>query len=154
MLPIGVIMPVYNTPAAFLSEALDSILAQSFENFEFLILDDCSSNGETLDCLHSIHDCRVKIIRNPVNQGITKTLNIGLKASRGKFVARMDSDDISLPERFVKQLAFMEEHPDVILCGSSVKTFGDRNQIWQVDTDDQELYKIRLLFYNPGPSHP
>ena len=152
--PISVIMPVYNTPAAFLSEAVDSILAQSFEDFEFLILDDCSSNEETLDCLRSSRDSRVKIIRNPVNQGITKTLNIGLRAARGKYIARMDSDDISLPERFAKQLAFMEEHPDAILCGSTVKIFGDREKIWQVDTDDPELYRIRLLFFNPGPSHP
>ena len=154
MVPISVIMPVYNTPKDILNEAVKSILNQSFADFEFIIIDDCSDKAECKDYLESLYDERIRIIRNPQNLGITKSLNIGLRAASGKYIARMDSDDISLPRRLEKQYSFMEEHTDTLICGTSVSCFGDRNWTWRVDTSDQEMYRIRLLFHNIGPSHP
>lgn len=121
MVPISVIMPVYNTPKDILNEAVKSILNQSFADFEFIIIDDCSDKAECKDYLESLYDERIRIIRNPQNLGITKSLNIGLRAASGKYIARMDSDDISLPRRLEKQYSFMEEHTDTLICGTSVR---------------------------------
>ena len=112
MVSVSVLMPVYNTQAGFLAEAVESILNQTFGEFEFLIVDDCSTLKETTEYLNSLDDPRVKIIRNHENLGITKSLNIGIREAAGKYIARMDSDDISLPQRLEKQYAFMETHPD------------------------------------------
>lgn len=154
MIPISVIMPVYNTAAEYLKEAVDSILAQTMKEFEFIILDDGSDRQETTDLLALLDDPRIRIIRNPENIGITKTLNIGLREAKGKYIARMDSDDISLPDRFEKQFAFMEAHPDAFLCGTYIQFFGNKSNILARDISDRDIYKIRLMFYNAGPTHP
>ena len=113
---ISVIMPTYNTPREFLENAIQSILRQTYGDFEFIIVDDCSTD-DTEEYLRSIADSRIRVIRNQTNLGITKSLNIGLREARGEYIARMDSDDIALPERFEKQLKFMQEHQNVIVCG-------------------------------------
>ena len=158
MVTISVVMPTYNTNVSVLREAVDSILAQTFRDFEFLIIDDGSTN-ESVAYLNTLADPRIRIIRNETNIGVTKSLNIGFREARGKYIARMDSDDISFPERFEKQLAFMESHPDVIVCGSRVKNFTDKllaNQRVRVkkEIEDMESYRVRMLFSNPGPNHP
>ena len=150
---ISVIMPTYNTEVSFLRTSVDSILSQTFRDFEFIIIDDGSTNGSD-QYLKSIDDDRVKIIWNSENLGITKSLNIGLKVAKGKYVARMDADDVSLPTRFEKQFIFLEAHPNVIILGSYVKFFGENSTIFGVDIKSQSLYRIRLLFGNPGPDHP
>ena len=80
---ISVVMPTYNTPLAFLKEAINSILKQTFRDFEFIILDDCSTD-DSVAYLHSLTDERIRIIRNVENLGITKTLNVGLRAARAE----------------------------------------------------------------------
>lgn len=122
---ISVVMPTYNTEVSILKEAVDSILNQTFGDFEFIIIDDGSTNN-SVEYLKSLQDQRVKIIRNDTNIGITKSLNIGLRAAKGKYIARMDSDDIAFPDRFEIQYAFMESHPDVFVCGAKVKHFKDK----------------------------
>ena len=149
---ISVLMPTYNTPVYMLQEAVESILNQSFSNFEFIIIDDGTTN-ESKSYLDSISDERVSLIRNSENIGISKSLNIGLKEARGKYIARMDADDISLPDRFAKQLQFMEDNPDVFLCGSNYRDFGERNKVVHYGIKDMDTYRIRLLFINPGPPH-
>ena len=146
-------MPTYNTEVSILKEAVDSILCQTFKDFEFIIIDDGSTN-ESVDYLQSLQDKRIKLIRNPENLGITKSLNIGFQVAQGKYIARMDSDDIALPVRFEKQFAFMEKHPDMILCGANVEFFGDYSGKSECRIDDMERYRISALFVNPGPSHP
>ena len=123
MVSISVVMPIYNTPVSFLKEAVESILNQTFSDFEFIIIDDGSAN-EVKEYLEGLTDPRIRIIRNEKNLGITKSLNIGFHAAKGKYIARMDSDDVSLSERFEKQFMFMETHPDVIMCGTDVEEFG------------------------------
>lgn len=110
-------MSVYNGEK-YLREAIDSILNQTFSDFEFLIIDDASTDM-TPKILQSYDDPRIKIVRNIENLGLTKSLNIGLKEAKGDYIARMDADDISLPERFEKQVAFLDSHPDVALVGTS-----------------------------------
>ncbi len=156
-IPISVVMPTYNTEPKMLQQAVESILSQTFRAFEFLIIDDCSTN-ESVDYLNSLQDERIRLIRNPANIGITKSLNVGLQAAKGKYIARMDADDISLPTRFEKQYAYMEAHPDVILCGARVTFFDeDPSQptgISRAVPSDMEKYRVMMLFRNLGPFHP
>lgn len=153
MLSISVVMPTFNTNVAILQEAVESILSQTFHDFEFIIIDD-GSTDDSYDYLRGLHDERIKLIRNPYNQGITKSLNIGLSHSRGKYIARMDSDDIAMPFRLEKQFTFMERHPDVIACGSNVEVFGTESFTTHNSITDMEVYRIRMVFSNPGPIHP
>ena len=150
---ISVVMPTYNAFASFLKESVGSILDQSFRDFEFIIIDDCSTD-ETRDYLDSLLDPRVRVIRNDVHLGVTKSLNIGFREARGKYIARMDSDDISRSDRFEKQLAFMESHPDVLVCGSRVSYTREDTRVCRKKQEDMEGYRIRMLFSNPGPVHP
>lgn len=174
-------MPTYNTQISILTEAVDSILNQTFCDFEFIIIDDGSTN-DTYEYLKSIPDERIKIIKNDANIGITKSLNIGFRVAKGKYIARMDSDDIAFPDRFEKQYAFMESHPDVFVCGSKVIHFKNSTipdiqptdqtkdrpafikkkgsqrkeniEFTNIKIEDMESYRVRMLFTNPGPVHP
>ena len=156
---ISVIMATYNTEIPVLKEAVDSILNQTFRDFEFLIIDDGSTNGSDA-YLKSIQDERVRIIWNPQNIGVTKSLNVGLKQAKGKYIARMDADDVSLPTRLETQFAFMEAHPDVIVCGAkrSGSIIGEKRKLptplKNESTEEMEEYRVRMLFNNPGPIHP
>ena len=153
MVTISVVMPVYNTNVPMLRRAVESILNQTFQDFELLIIDD----GSTNDCaayLDALNDPRVRILRNETNLGITKSLNIGFRAAQGKYIARMDSDDVSLPDRFEKQFAFMEQHPDVIVCGSKTGKNGKEPPVFPQAMESMEEYRVKMLFRNPGPVHP
>lgn len=154
--PISVVMSVFNTPVSYLKEAVDSILNQTFKDFEFIIIDD-GSTGSCREYLDSLGDPRILVIHNEKNLGITKSLNIGLRTAKGKYIARMDDDDISLPFRFEKQFAFMENNPDIIVCGSKTEPIGiKRNSVVvrKASMTDMEEYRIKMLFVNPGPRHP
>ena len=116
---VSVVMPVYNA-ARYLAEAVESILAQTFREFEFVIVDDGSTDRsrQMLD-EYARRDARIKIVRRP-NTGIVGALNDGLAAASAPLVARMDADDVSLPQRLETQVAYMREHPDVVALGSRV----------------------------------
>jgi glycosyltransferase involved in cell wall biosynthesis len=109
-------MSVYNGEK-YLREAIDSILKQTFTDFEFLIIDDTSTD-RTSEILQSYNDPRIKIIRNSENLGLTKSLNIGLGLAEGEYIARMDADDVSLPDRFIEEVRYLDDHPDVALVGT------------------------------------
>lgn len=112
---ITVLMPVFNGKL-FIKAAIESILVQTHNNFEFLIINDGSTDdSDSIIKLYS--DKRIKYIKNEDNKGIVATLNEGLMLSSGKYIARMDADDISLPQRLEKQVAFLENHPEYVLCG-------------------------------------
>ena len=150
---ISVIMPAYNTDIQYLREAVESILNQSFKDFELIVIDDGSTNG-TWDYLSSLSDNRIRLIRNKTNIGVTRSLNIGLKAARGRYIARMDADDVSVPDRLEKKLAWMELHPETVMCGSAVQNIGDATNIRRTGIKDMDTYRIKTLFYYPGPLHP
>jgi glycosyltransferase involved in cell wall biosynthesis len=123
-LPISVVMSVFNGQS-FLAEAVESILGQSFDNFEFVIIDD-GSTDQTSEILHryAARDARIRIHRHD-NMGRTQSLNVGIRIASGKYIARMDADDISLPKRFQEQFSFMEGHPDVGLLGGAFQLISE-----------------------------
>jgi glycosyltransferase involved in cell wall biosynthesis len=138
---ITVIMPVYNSEH-YIREAIESILNQTFTDFQFLIIDDASTD-QTISIINSYKDPRIDLIEKVKNTGYTKSLNLGLKKARGKYIARMDSDDISLPERFEKQVAFLESNLDYVLCGTSYSILGE-DRIIAVPNSFEEI-KFNLL---------
>lgn len=156
---VSVIMSNYNTPEEYLRSAIESILNQTYQNFEFIIIDDCSTDN-SLSIIESYSDERIKVIRNEKNLGITKSLNRGLKAATGEYVARMDADDISLEKRFEKQVEFLKSHPDHIVCGTGVELIGDwqskhSNKFICRTIPQKDEFRIYLLFGNyPNIVHP
>lgn len=149
---ISVIMSNYNTPEVYLCEAIESVLNQTYTDFEFIIVDDCSTDN-SLEIISSYKDPRISIIKNEVNMGITQSLNRALAKSKGKYVARMDADDICLPERFQKQVDYLENHPDTIVCGTWVELFGDGASVYHEKYSckvlpEREELQINLLFGN------
>lgn len=157
---ISVIMTNYNTSYEYLREAIESILSQTYSNFEFIIVDDASTDN-SLSIIESYNDDRIRIIKNENNIGLTKSLNKALEYANGEFVARMDADDISLPERFERQVEFLRTNPDVIVCGTWVKFIGKWKELGYSNETicrsipDRETYRIMLLFGNyPNIVHP
>ena len=118
--PITVLLAVYNGQE-YLRAAIESVLGQTFPNFEFLIIDDGSIDG-SLNIVreYARRDGRIRIITRP-NKGLTNTLNEGISLARGEYLARMDADDICMPRRFERQLGYMKDHPDCVLVGSRVE---------------------------------
>lgn len=157
---VSVLMCVYNTPAQYLQEAIDSILGQTYENIEFVIVDDGSNREETLECLEkrAEEESRIKLIHNPNNIGLTGSLNVGLGECSGDYIARMDADDISMSDRIEKQVRYMEGNRDVALLGSKISFIGSSSDANDVKTrrkkSDYDLYRIRALIEHPGPAHP
>ena len=142
---ISVTMSVYNSEL-FLREAVDSILNHIFTDFEFFIIDDCSKDSFLIILEeYSKKDNRIILLKNSVNLGIPKSVNKMINIAKGKYIIRMDSDDISLPERFERQYEFMERNPDIGVCGSNIRYFGNINQITSHPMEHNEI-KVELLF--------
>lgn len=120
---VSVIMPVYNA-GPFVGQALKSILGQTFGNFELIIVDDGSSDRSG-EIIRSFDDERIVRIENGRNLGLTVSLNAALKKSRGEFIARQDADDLSLPERLAKQIAYLDSHPTVGLVGCAFSVINE-----------------------------
>ena len=114
---VSVIMPVFNGER-FLSEAIESILAQTFTDFEFIIIDDGSEDG-TADIIldYQKQDARIQLIQHEKNEGVAKARNQGIRAAQGEYIAAMDCDDISLPERLRLQVAYLEAKPEIGAVG-------------------------------------
>ncbi|OQY14044.1 MAG: hypothetical protein B6I30_01800 [Desulfobacteraceae bacterium 4572_187] len=137
---ISVVMSVYNGKK-HLKEAVESVLCQSCQDFEFIIVNDASTD-KTNEILESFDDPRIKIIKNTENMGLTKSLNIGIKAAKGKYIARMDADDISLPHRFEIQVEYLERNPECAVAGSSYYQIDDKGTICsfiEVLTNDPDI---------------
>lgn len=118
IIPVSIVMPNYNGEL-YLREAIESVLNQTFSDFEFIIVDDASTdNSREIIAEYAELDNRIKVIHNSVNQYVNRTANIGLEAASGKYYARIDSDDICLPNRIKRQFEFMESNPDIVICGS------------------------------------
>lgn len=120
---ISVLMPAYNA-AAYIREAIDSILNQTFTNFEFVIINDGSTDA-TEKIILSYSDERIKYYANECNMGIVKTLNRGIELCQGKYIARMDADDVSLPDRLEKQVHCLDAKLHVVACGTVYAVLGD-----------------------------
>lgn len=149
--PVTVLMAVRDG-AQFLREAVESVLAQSFKEFEFLVIDDGSTDA-TCDILGSYRDHRIRVVSNERPLGLAASLNRGLELAKGIYIARMDCDDVSLPIRLEKQVAFMDANLDVAVCGTWVRTIGVREgDLWQFPTRDRAI-KASFIFHTPL-AHP
>ncbi len=138
---ISVLLPVYNSEL-YIKEAIDSILNQTFSDFEFIIIDDASTD-KSVEIIQSYSDSRIQLIVKPQNLGYTNSLNYGLTIAKGDYIARMDSDDISLPFRFEKQVAFLEANLDVVACGTNYQILGTDYVVTKPEL--HEDIKIELL---------
>ena len=143
---VSVLMPVYNT-APYLREAMDSMLSQTFSDFELIVLNDCSpDNAEEL--LDTYDDPRIVRYRGEKNAGLSNVLNVGIGLARGKYIARMDSDDISLPNRLQVQVDYLETHPEIDLVSVGMQLFGAKEEVW-IREQNPEKVKINALFHSP-----
>lgn len=143
---ISVVLSVYNGEK-YLSEAIESILTQTYKNFEFIIIND-GSTDKSPEIINSYqeHDNRITVISRE-NKGLIDSLNEGIKKAEGKYIARMDADDISLPVRFEEQVKFMEDNPDIGISGSAVIRFGKniKTVTWKL-LKNNDAIKSELLF--------
>ena len=120
-------MSVYNG-RPFLETAVESVLDQTFTDFEFIIIDDGSTDGSSeILRRHAAQDDRIRLF-DQENIGITPSINRGLRKTRGEYIARMDADDVSLPARFEKQVAYLENHPDCVALGGQVRLIDDNGR--------------------------
>ncbi len=144
---VTVLMAVYNGEL-YLRETIESILAQGFPDFEFLIINDGSTDS-TQEIIQSYDDPRIRLINNEHNLGLTRSLNKGLELAKGEFIARQDGDDISEPERLAKQVAFLETHPEVALVGTWYKEIDAQGNLIRECNLPCDCTQIRwyLLFY-------
>jgi glycosyltransferase involved in cell wall biosynthesis len=142
---VTVLMPVYNSDK-YLAEAIDSILNQTYSDFEFIIVND-GSDDDSEQIILSYKDSRINYLKNQENLGIVASLNIGIDVAKGKYIVRMDSDDISLLNRLQIQINFMDENPNIGVCGGFIKLFGNEDSVWKVPLENEEI-KATLLFEN------
>ncbi len=148
---VTILMPVYNG-SNYLRDAIQSILNQSFGNFEFLIIEDGSIDN-SVEVIKSFDDPRIKVLSNKKNFGLVYSLNRGLENANGKYVARMDCDDVSLPNRIQEQITFMDKNTDIGVCGTWIETLEeDGGYINKYLTDPDDI-KASLLF-NTSLAHP
>jgi len=147
-------MPMYNSEA-YLEEAVESILNQSFADFEFIIIDD-GSKDDSFRIIQRYKDSRIRLFHHKINKGIVSCLNLGIKYSQGEFIARMDSDDICELNRFEEQLNFMQNNPNISLCGTRTKIMYQNGEIFSIRNSkigDQQI-KIALFLGETSISHP
>ena len=152
---ISVLMPVYNSEN-YLTSSIESILSQSFKNFEFIIIDDGSTDN-SLEIIEKYkhNDKRIVLIKNKFNLGTTRSLNLGLLIANGKYMVRMDADDWSYPDRLKTQYEYMEKHSEIGVSGGAIDVCDkDLNVIYtrKYATIDKEIRK-KIFLYSPF-AHP
>ena|SRR3989344_2621648 len=148
---VTVLMPVYNAEK-YLREAIESILSQTFKNFEFLIIND-GSTDKSKDVILSYNDPRIIYSENSKNLGIAKTLNKGMNLARGNYIARMDGDDISHPDRLQEQIEFMDDNRHVGVCGTWLQTINNnKEEIWKSPIAHEEIRS--LMLFHDAIYHP
>lgn len=149
---ISVVMPVYNA-GKYLREAIDSILNQTYTDFEFIIIDDGSTDSSP-DIVRNCQDPRIRFYQNEHNMGVAATLNRGLELATGEYIARMDSDDIAYKERFEIQVRYLDSRQDVAVCGSAIMLYDG------VEDYSQRTFSLRYedvlldLLFSCAVAHP
>ena len=145
-------MSFYKEPLHWIREAMESILNQSFKDFEAIIICDNPDYEEAVSYIEHLqeNDQRIRLICNPKNIGLTRSLNMGIDLAAGEYIARMDADDIALPLRLERQVAFMDSHPDICICATDAHIIDDRGAItrhnrYAKKTDPAELLISNIL---------
>lgn len=153
---VTVLMPTYNAER-YLRDAIDSILSQTWTDFELLVIDD-GSTDQSPKLVRSYGDPRVRLTRNERNLGIIKSLNRGISLARGEFVARMDGDDVSLPERLERQVRYLEANPQIDILGTELEMMDEEGRTW----DPPQFFRVPSnpvavtwsLFFSCRMHHP
>ena len=144
---VTVLLPVYNGEK-YLHETMQSILGQTYTDFEFLIVDD-GSTDQSSTIIDSFKDSRIRVLKNPRRLKLSGALNRGMKEAKGKYIARMDGDDIALPERLRKQVEYLDRHPEVGVCGTGIEIFGSVKNRRDIYPNTSEEIKAYTLFDCP-----
>lgn len=144
---VTVLMTLYNK-GEFVEEALQSVLASTFTDLELLVVDDASTDGG-MEKARAISDPRIRVLESRTNTGRAAAANRGYDAARGEYVAVLDADDRMMPDRLATQVAFMDAHPEVGVCGSAVGSFGAQDTIYRWPSTDAEI-RARDLFGIPA----
>jgi len=156
MLPaISILMSVYNSED-YLSESIDSMLEQSFTDFEFIIVDDGSTDNSANIIQRYVNaDSRIVPVMLGENRGLAGALNHGLAFAKGEYIARMDSDDISMPERLEKQINYLKDNPDIGVLGSRMQVINvDKNPLFTYDVPLAHSLIVWNLFFGRTFAHP
>jgi glycosyltransferase involved in cell wall biosynthesis len=143
---ISVILPVFDREK-YIFSAIESILNQTYKNFELIIIDDASKDN-TISIINEFTDSRIYLVKNDVNIGVAASTNIGIKKAKGQYIAKMDSDDIALPSKLEKQISFMEANKKVIVCGCNIEYFGAEKKIIKYK-ENHEAILANMLITNP-----
>lgn len=143
-------MPVFNNEN-YIKATIDSVLSQTFIDFEFLIIND-GSQDKSVEIIESYSDPRIRLVHNDKNMNLVPTLNRGIELAKGEYIARIDADDIARPTRLEKQVALMDANPSVGLCGTWIELFDGASGIQEYATEHEEI-KVNLLFTN-SLAHP
>ena len=149
---VTVLMPVYNG-GEYLRPSIESILRQAYRDFEFLIINDCSTD-HSLETIYSFRDPRITVHNNEINLGQTKSLNVGLKLAKGKYIARMDADDMAFPMWLDKLVKYILEHPEYVAVSSYaavIDGLGNPQRILRTPINFQEV--IVNLFFGKAMNH-
>lgn len=142
---VSIVLPVYNAEK-FVCKTVESLLKQSFTDFELIIVND-GSTDKSLQVINEFTDIRIVIYDKPKNSGIVDTLNIGISLAKGKYIARMDADDIAHPERLMIQYDYLVNNPEIAVVGTYAETFGyEKNTLKYYEEND--LIKTGLIFNN------
>lgn len=151
---VTVLFPIYNG-AQYLRLAIDSLLNQTYKNFEILIVDD-GSTDDTAAIVLSYSDMRIRMVKNEKNMGIVKTMNRGIQLAQGEFIARMDADDICKPDRFQKQVSYLLAHPEVSMVDTIMEIIDENgvsnNRTNSTVTKDEEIIKTMVRINCMGHS--
>lgn len=149
---ISVVMPTHNTPHAYLRQAVESILTQTLADFELIIIDDGSTEGDA-DVVSAYGDRRIRLLQNETQRRLPYSLNRGIEAARGRYIARMDADDIALPRRFERQVAFLETRPEIGILAARAQNFGDVGGLFASMAASPEELRAQL-FFGSSINHP
>ncbi len=142
---VTVLMSAYNAER-YVAEAVDSVLAQTFSDLEFLIFEDASTD-RTREILRGYSDPRIRLVENYANLGLTRNLQRGMLMARGEFVARMDADDVCMPQRLARQFDYLGTHPEIAVLGSAVTFFGEgRDPFFGYQPLEHDEIKCALLY--------
>ncbi len=146
-LEVTVLMSVYHESKEYLKQAMDSILNQTYHDFEFLIIDD-GNNQDLVALVEEYQDSRIRLIHNEKNLGLEKSLNKGLGLAKGKYLVRMDADDIAYVDRIEKQVSFVKDNPQYAIVSGNVEIF-DENGVYGTTKNAGEKTKYDLVKETP-----
>lgn len=142
---VSVVMSTFNTPEEYLKEAINSIIRQTYTDFELIVVDDGSTNNDS-EIAVGFHDKRIIVLKNEKNSGLAYSLNRGIKQAKGEYIVRMDSDDIAVSDRLEKQIGYMDSHKEIDILSARAECFGSRTGMPIIDCGDDSYVKSALFF--------